>query len=352
MCNRFLTALFILCLFSLNISAKNSDDPFAKHQMLDVGLDVHWDIDKTAVLATKSVSDDRGVYYHLKFNNKQLELVVSSDAKGLSPKSFNNLEVKEFKIDGKQAPLFAWCLNNQQRHNRFLQQGLSVKKNICEIKGEAGRFVIHLNRDTLMALQKGHQLTVVIKPFRTPVELSYDISDFEEMTLALNARSKPIAKPAAAVNPAVGVSAQGVAVSAAEKCWAKPPEKYKAIKAIEYSCVDAAAKLDAETGINNQVNQKIANDKALAAQRSAEIEKQRKQAEEVARQEQAAKLKQVELDAAVAASAAKQAEIGDDISNKMVAMCDKYWKKGEHRCYCQKYIEYAPDEIQKNSSCE
>jgi len=342
MFNRFLTALFILCLFSLNVSAKNSDDPFAKYQMLDVGTDVHWDIDKTAVLATKSVSDDRGAYYHLSFNNKQLELIVSSDAKGLSPKKFSNLEIKTFKIDGKQAPLFAWCLNNQQRHNRFLQQGLSVKKNICEIKGETGRFVINLNRDTLMALQKGQQLIVVIKPFRTPVELSYDISDFEEMTLALNARS----------NPAVGMSAQAAATPGAKKCWAKPPEKYKTIKAIEYSCIDATAKLDAETGINKQVDQKIANDKALAAQRSAEIEKQRKQAEEIARQEQAAKLNQAELDAAVAASAAKQAEIGDDISNKMVAMCDKYWKKGEHRCYCQKYIEYAPDDIQKNSTCE
>jgi len=339
MLNRFLTVLFISCLLSQNVSAKSSDDPFAKHQMLDVGIDVHWDIDKTAMLATKSASDNRGVFYHLRFNNKQLELMVSSDAKGLSPKSFSNLEIKTFKIDGKQSPLFAWCLNNQQRHNRFLQQGLSVKRNICEIKGETGRFVINLNRDTLIALQKGRQLAVVIKPFRTPIELSYDISDFEEMTLALNARSK---SSATAATPAA-------ATPGAKKCWAKPPEKYKTIKAIEYSCIDATAKLDAETGINKQVDQKVADERAMAAQRSAEIEKQRKQAEEIARQEQVA---QAELDAAIAASAAKQAEIGDDISNKMVVMCDKYWKKGEHRCYCQKYIEYAPDDIQKNSSCE
>jgi hypothetical protein len=341
MSNRFLTALLILCLFSLNVSARNSDDPFAKNQIIDVGKDVRWDIDKTAVLATKSVSDDRGVYYHLRFNNKQLELIVSSDANGLSPKSFSNLEVKVFKIDDKQAPLFLWCLNNQQRHNRFLQQGLSVKKNICKIKGETGRFVINLNRDTLVALQKGRQLTVVIKPFRTPIELKYDVSDFEEMTLTLNAKSKPIV-----------ASAQAVAAPGVEKCWAKPPEKYKTIKVIEYSCVDTAAKLNAETGINNQVNQKKSNDRALAAQRSAEIEKQRKLAEETARQEQAAKLRQAELDAAVAASAVNQAKIGGDISNKMVSMCEKYWEKGEHRCYCQKYIEFAPDDIQKNSSCE
>ena len=350
MFNRFLTVLIISCLFSLNVSARSSDDPFAKNQILDVGKDVRWDIDKKAVLATKSVSDDKGSYYHLKFNNKQLELMASSDAKGLNPKNFSNLEIKAFKIDGKQSPLFAWCLNNQQSHNRFLQQGLSVKKNICEIKGGAGRFVIRLNKDTLTALQKGQQLTVVIKPFRTPIELNYDISDFEEMTLALNTKSNPKVKSVAAVAPAMGMSAK--AVAAPKKCWAKPPEKYKTIKAIEYSCVDATAKLDAQTGINNQVNQKKANDKALAAQQAAEIEKQRKRAEEIARQEQAAKLKQAELDAAIAATAAEQAKIEGDIANKMVAMCDKYWKKGEHRCYCQKYIEHAPSEIQKNSTCE
>ncbi|MCK5664269.1 MAG: hypothetical protein KAI17_12330, partial [Thiotrichaceae bacterium] len=266
MCNRFLTALLILCLFSLNVSAKNSDDPFAKNQKLEVGKDVRWDIDKTAVLATKSVSDDRGAYYHLRFNNKQLELIVSSDANGLSPKNFSNLEVKSFEIDGKQAPLFLWCLNNQNRHSRFLQQGLSVKKNICEIKGEAGRFVINLNRDTLVSLQKGHQLSVVIKPYRTPVEINYDISDFEEMTSALNTKSKPVATPGIATIPGAGVSAK-VMATPDMKCWAKPPEQYKTINAIKYSCADTAAKLDAEMGINNQVNQKKADDRALAAQR-------------------------------------------------------------------------------------
>ncbi len=41
-----------------------------------------------------------------------------------------------------------------------------------------------------------------------------------------------------------------------------------------------------------------------------------------------------------------------EIAQKMIKMCEKYWSKGEHRCYCQKYIEYAPDDIQKNSTCK
>ena len=56
--------------------------------------------------------------------------------------------------------------------------------------------------------------------------------------------------------------------------------------------------------------------------------------------------------AAIAASQAKQAKIGGEITMKMVRVCKKYWDKGEHRCYCQKYIEHAPKSIQESSTCE
>ena len=57
-------------------------------------------------------------------------------------------------------------------------------------------------------------------------------------------------------------------------------------------------------------------------------------------------------EAAIAASVVKQSQLGDEITQKMLKMCDKYWSKGEHRCYCQKYIEHAPSGIQANSSCK
>ena len=78
-------------------------------------------------------------------------------------------------------------------------------------------------------------------------------------------------------------------------------------------------------------------------------------AEEKKQKELAETLKQEELlqaeAVAIAASEAKQAQIGGEIEQKMIKVCDKYWSIGEHRCYCQKYIEHAPAEIQSNSTC-
>jgi hypothetical protein len=56
--------------------------------------------------------------------------------------------------------------------------------------------------------------------------------------------------------------------------------------------------------------------------------------------------------AAIAASEIKQAQLSDEITQKMLKVCDKYWSKGEHRCYCQKYIEHAPASIQASSTCK
>ena len=122
------------------------------------------------------------------YDNKQITLALSEDAKGLKLKKFSQLEVINVKIDGKQAAIFKWCLNNQERHNRFLQQGLSVKNNVCVINNDGSSFIMRLNKDTLQMLQQAKRLSIMIKPFRTPLELNYDISDFADMTLALNTR--------------------------------------------------------------------------------------------------------------------------------------------------------------------
>lgn len=352
MSNRFFISLFILCVFSFNAIAKSSDNPFAKNKSLTIGKDISWKVDKKAVRATKTARDSSGAYYHLIFDNKQLELLISSDANGEVPKKFSQLEIKNLKIDGKQSPLFSWCLKNQQGYNNFLQQGLSVKKNICEIDGSSGRFIMQLNRDALTAMQQGKNLLILLKPYRTPVELTVDISDFQEMYLSLNAGSKSSAAP---VTPIGSVVPAITAVPEISKCWAKPPEKYKAVKPVEYTCADASAKINAKTTISTRVNQIKGNERKLAAQRAAEKEKQQKLVDEQRQKEQAAKLKQEELlaveAAAVAASEVKQAELNSEIAQKMISVCDKYWSKGEHRCYCQKYIEHAPSDIQQNSTC-
>jgi len=347
----FSVTLLALFLLSFNVSAKNSDNPFAKNDLLTVGKNITWKIDKNAGHATKSSTSNNGTYYHLQFDNKQLKLMITSDATGASPKNFSQLEIEDLKIDGKQSSLFMWCLNNQERHNRFLQQGLSVKKNVCAINGAAGTFIMRLNKDTLVALQQGSKLSIMLKPFRTPLELTYEISDFNDMYQTLNAKPEAVASPVIVTAP-VAVSSKAPVAKAKKKCLANPPVEYKNIKPVEYNCDDANAKIGAERQVTNLIDQEKANKQKLALER----EKQLKLAEENKQKALAEKLKQDELlqaeAAAIAASEVKQAEIGDEITQKMLSMCEKYWEKGQHRCYCEKYIEHAPSEIQASSTCK
>lgn len=346
MFKQLLVLVIVSCCLSVNAFAKRGDDPFAKSDVLEIGKGASWKINKSAKRATKSSAEHKGAYYHLKFDNKQIELYASSDAAGNQAKEFSQFEIKDIQIDGEQSSLFRWCLNNQERHKRFLQQGLKVAKNICVINGSAGRFVMRLNKDTLKALHQGSRFEITIKPYRTPLVLDYDISDFKEMYATLNA--KPAAVAAAPVVKAP-VAARSVSY---KKCKATAPAKYKSIKPVEYNCIDVKAKTNAEASIAKQVNSEKEKEKKLAAEK----EKQRKLAEEQKQKEMAAQLKKEQLlaaeAAALAASEAKQAQIGGEIAQKMIKVCEKYWSKGEHRCYCQKYIDSAPAEIQASSTCK
>ncbi len=347
MSNHFFIPLFVLCLLSFNVLAKNDNNPFAKNASLNIGKDIAWNIDKDAVLATKSESDNKGNYYHLVFDNKRLKLIVSHDANGSTPKQFSQLEVKDVKIDGKRSTLFTWCLNNQQRHNRFLQQGLVVKKDVCSIDGSVGSFVMNLDSATLLSLQKAKRLSIRLSPFRTPLDLNYDISDFNDMMLALNAGVAPALDGAASASSVKHIS---------KKCWAGPPAKYDSIKSVEYDCDDHTGRQDAEGWVVRLVQQEKAKEQKLAASRAVENDLQRKLAEEKKREMLVLERKQKEKSqleaAAITASEMKQAKISDEITQKMLKVCSKHWRKGEHRCHCQKYIEHAPASIQSSSTCE
>jgi len=350
MLNRVFVSIFVLFIFSFHVFAKNSNTPFAKNEALNIGKEFSWEIDKKLARATKSAGDNKGNYYHLQFDNKQLKLIISSDVKGVDVKKFSQLEIKDVAIDGKQSLLFKWCLNNQQRHNRFLQQGLAVKKNVCSIDGDAGSFVMSLNKDTLLSLQNGKRLSITLSPFRTPLELNYDISDFRDMTLTLNAKVEPVA---------IAASPKQVANKIYKKCQVELPARYSNVKPVEYDCGDEAAKKEAETRVVLFVNQEIAKQQslaAIAAEKAAEREQQRKLLAEQRQKALAEKLKLEEKlqreTAAIAASEVKQAQLSDEITQKMLKVCEKYWNKGEHRCYCQKYIKHAPGIIQASSTCK
>ena len=200
MFSRLFVSVLATSLFSFNALAINGANPFAKSEVLNVGKDVTWEINKDAGVAVKSAVGEDDSYYHLEFDNRQIKLTITSDKKGQSPKYFSQLEIKDLKINGKQSSLFKWCLNNQQKHSRFLQQGLTVKNNVCQLNANNGSFIMRLNKATLSELQKGSHLQISLKPFRTQLDIKYDISDFAVMYTALNA--KPVAVRVAPV-PAV-----------------------------------------------------------------------------------------------------------------------------------------------------
>ena len=141
------------------------------------------------------------------------------------------------------------------------------------------------------------------------------------------------------------------------KCKLDPPKGYPEIGSIEYAChdieemINAQAVIDAKTTrIFEQRRQaEAATRKREQAQRSREkSEQQRKQAEAARLVEQ--KLKQEQE--ALAASETVRAELSSEITKKMIALCEKTWAEGKHRCYCEKYIEFAPARIQSNPACK
>lgn len=348
--NLFRLLIFLAVLFSSSQVNAIGDNPFDKAIIVSAGNDVTWKFGEQA--ATKSVKGSDGTWYHLFFDGLRLRLRLtgsSADA-AAGAKQFDEFAVYDVKIDGKRLDVFQWCLNNQDRHSRFLQQGLSVKKGVCQNQGEQGTFVIRMTKDTIAELNRGNQIEYELKPFRTTIKVKYNIGDFNQVIATFKkqqeaklAASKPKAAPLEAVP--VSVVAPKPKPKPKAKCKIAPPEGFAEVKTITYDCDNARARDTARASVDARVNQIREQRKKAAAE--AERKRKEEEAARLAREEQ--KRKEQE---ALAASAAIQAELSTDIAKKMIAVCEKKWAEGEHRCYCQKYIQFAPASIQANSSCK
>jgi hypothetical protein len=339
----------LLCV-AAQVNAAVDSNPFSKEKHFDFGTDIAWNTTSESMTKTAFAED---TYYHLFFDGRQLRLRITTAAADddSSAKSFDALAINDIMVDGKRNAIFQWCLNNQERHSRFLQQGLSVKKDICINDGAHGVYTMQLNQQTVDSLLNGSKLTFVLKPYRTPVELNFDITDFQlAATKMQQARAAKLAS-SQTVTPSPGASAMpgaaAVVATAAvpkQKCSLKPPEDFAEIRTIEYNCDNDAEKAQAKATLSAQI------DKALAAREKLAAEKERKRkAEEQARLAKEEKTRREQE--ALAASAALQQELQSDIAKKMIAVCQKKWAEGEHRCYCEKYIEYAPAGIESDPSC-
>jgi hypothetical protein len=357
---RHLVCLGILITSSQAIAISNN--PFDKAVSVSAGSDVSWQFDEQS--ATKSVKGSDGTWYHLFYDGLRLRLRLTGSAEDsqYGARQYEDFAVNDVRIDGKRVELFQWCLNNQDKHSRFLQQGLAVKKEICQNQGEQGTFVMRLTKDTIAALDNGNVIEYELKPFRTTVKVKFNIDDFDkvnsefkrqhEAKLAASKAAKEKAEAEARAAAAVAAPA-AVAVDprpkpkpkAKAKCMVGPPEGFAEVKIIEYDCDDDAARTSAQASVDARVNEiKVQRKKA-----AAEAERKRKQAEADRLAKEEALRKEQE---ALAASAALRAELSSDIAKKMIAVCEKKWAEGEHRCYCEKYIEFAPANISSDPDCK
>lgn len=314
--SRILAVLMVLFMCS---PALANDNPFDKGVKVEIGSDNKWQIKNKTATRSGSYSGD---FYHFSYDRKQLRLRITSGAEDseASAREYPQLAVEDVQIDGKRLPLFKWCLANQQKHTRFLQRGLKVKQGVCSNEGNKGTFIMRLNAATLEALNKGQTLSFMIKPFRSSITVSFDISDFSRMMAKLSGKVKSVKK----------VSKK---VVTAEMCKANPPAGFSRIKSVEYDCKDATAKAKAKASI-----------KAMVEKES------KKKATEVAKK-QAAKESLAAEQAALAETEASKQEMNNEITNKMLAVCMKKWASGEHRCYCEKFIKHAPASIESDPSC-
>jgi hypothetical protein len=336
-------------LFTSSQVAAISPNPFDKTIVVTASHDVTWKFGEQT--ATKSVKGADGTWYHLFYDGLllRLRLTGSSHDSQYAAKQFEDFAVLDVKVDGKRLDVFQWCLNNQEKHNRFLQQDLAVKKEVCQNLGAQGSYVMRLTKETIDALDKGNNIEFELKPFRTKVLVKFSIDDFykannefKKQYEAKLAASRPNTEQAP-VAPVVSVAAPKQKAKA--KCKIGPPRGFSEVKTISYDCNDIAAKNSARASVDSEVN-KIREQRNKA---EAEAERKRKEAEAARLAREEALRKEQE---ALAASAAVQAELSSEIAIKMIAVCEKKWAEGEHRCYCEKYIKYAPASIKANSSCK
>ena len=347
----------LLVLASTQLSARSDLNPFSKSLDISFGASVLWKYNDDVAVKSALDNKDAGTYYHLQFDGKSINLMLSESSTDnpSSAKHFDQFAVEDVLIDGQRLPLFQWCLSHQERHARFLQQGLSVQKDICENNGARGTFSMRLNQDTLDALQSGKTLTFVIRPFRTTITVNYALSDFPEMVAILASKNAPapipvqaVAAPAAVVAPVV---APVVAAPVVKTCVLQPPLGFESIKQIEYNCNSASEK----TRANNSMIAQVSKEREQLKKIEQEKEQKRLAALAASKKAEAERLKleqqKKEEEAAIAASKLKQQELNAEITAKMLGVCSKMWSKGEHRCYCEKYIDQAPADIQATSTC-
>lgn len=315
---------FVLALSSV---AQAGVNPFKKSKNYDFGTDVPWYESNGSATKSGSVRDGADTnYYHLNVNKYRMLLrLAKNDPSGEleGTRLLDVLAITDVLVDGRQLPVFGWCLRNQQVLGKKLKQNAVVANDTCVNAGGGGDFVINLDDKTKAQLRNAKMIEFIVEPYGRPVKLGFSMSGYASLMAKINkpvvkkkkavvvkAKPKPKPKPKAVVKP-----------KPIKMCKANPPSEFKSkVKSVSYPCANAEKKSAAE----KRVSIGVASEKKKAA------------AKLKAAQQKAQKKK------APVAETKEESEWDDQQAALWVSRCQRHWKKGVSPCYCTKYISQAP----------
>lgn len=327
-------ALIISALALIGWSAISHADinPFKKAKSYKFKNNIAWYLKEDSAVKSGTSKDGADtLYYHLNISKDRLRLRLGkNDPSGEleDTRSMGKLAIVDVKLDGKRLDKFQWCLDNQERPDKKLDQGAVVANDAC-VNAGGGDFIINLDEASRSILMSAQKIDFVVEPFGRPVNLSYTMAGFAGIMSQLD-KPKPEPKPVEKKPEPKIVAAKPkpkpkpIPKKVVKMCSAEPPADFAgAIKSISYPCVNTARKAKAEA--------------AIAA--SVEKEKQKMAAElERIRQEEEAKKKALVNDKREIEWAKKQADM-------WIKRCSKHWSKGTSPCFCEKYLDQAPEGV-------
>lgn len=130
----------------------------------------------------------------------------------------------------------------------------------------------------------------------------------------------------------------------ARLCFIKPPAKFNSIKPVKYICGNNVAKGSARTIMAASV-------KAAREQKARLAEKWLQKSKQYLAKQQALEEEKRREAEVISITDQNTNKIHNEVSGKMIGMCKKKWAAGEHRCYCEPYLAFAPAGITSIASC-
>ena len=313
-------------------------NPFKKSKNYNFGTDVPWYESEGSAIKSGSIRDGSDTnYYHLNVDKHRLLLRLGkNDPSGqlVGTRVLDVLAITDVIIDGRQMPVFGWCLKNQQSPGKKLKQNSLVANDMCVNSGGAGDFVINLDDKSRSQLKKAKKIEFVVEPYGRPVKLTYSMGGYSGLMAKINKpapivkktveakpKKKAKAKPKVVVKPKVVAKPKPKSRSV-KICNATPPSGYKTrIGDISYPCNDADKKSAAEASIAAKVD----------------VEKKRAETRIIADDKKPKK--------AFKREAGGDAEWDKKQAVLWMSRCERHWKKGASPCYCEKYLDKAPSGV-------